>query len=96
MAKAKKVSAESKGKKVTVGIYPEESEKVLEKIKEELEETDMISPTELNSRDIRAYFDLKPTHRGFGVKRQIAEELKDLSDEEQQEILSTIKKGKGE
>jgi len=83
---------EIKNKKIVVGIYPEEIETVTEKIKEKIK----LQGDVLNSRDIRAYFELKPTHRGKGIKGQIMEEIKELDEEKQKQILADIKFGREE
>jgi len=97
----KKSTAKKKAdvQRVMVSFYPEEHETVLEALSngvDGLDDDDRVDTDNLNSRDIRQLFGLRPTHRKVGVKREIAERLKDMSEEEQQEILDDLKEKAGE
>lgn len=75
-------------KRILVGIYPEEFSLVKEKIRNEGKE--LIGKI-LNSRDIRVFFGLKPTHRQ-GVKTELRKKISELSEEKQKEILQQLNK----
>ena len=82
----------SEPKKVTVGVYPDEKDTVTAKIKEAGQE---LIGNELSAKDIRVYFGLKETHRE-GVKGELKAEIKELSVEQQKELLEEIRKKKSE
>lgn len=90
MAKKKKTeSADNELKRVIVAFYPEEQEVMLEKLDENTD-IERVSTSELNSRDVRMYFGLKPTHRSVGTRRAIMDKIKDMSEEKQKEILAQL------
>lgn len=91
---SEEIEEQEKQKKILVSIYPEEIEKVQEKIEESGQE--LIYEEGLNSRDIRVFFDLKPTHRGTGIKKQVIKGLNNLPEDEQKEILEEIKRRSGD
>jgi len=82
-------SSSDEPKRLVISIYPDEQEAVSNLLeKEGIEVT-----TPLNSRDIRKYFGLKPTHRS-GLKTELRKAVKDLSQEETKELLEEIKQRK--
>jgi len=80
-----------KDKRIVVGIYPDEVEVVGKRLEEEKHE---FIGDDLSGKDIRTFFGLRPTHRE-GVKGELRKEIKELSVEEQKELLEEIKKKKG-
>lgn len=89
MAKAKKEIKDEivKTEKIAVGFYSEEYKAIIEKIEESGQE---LLGEDLNGRDIRVFFGLKPTHRS-GVKTELKQEIGKLSREEQEEMLNNLK-----
>ena len=79
-------------KKIHIGIYADEIPTVMQMLDEQKHE---LIGEELNGKDIRTYFGLKPTHRE-GIKGELKAEIKELSVEQQRELLAEIKKRKEE
>ena len=88
MGKEKEVP---KIRKIIVGIYQDEIATIEKRMSEE--KHDLIG-SELNGKDIRTYFGLKPTHRE-GIKGELKKEVSALSVDEQKELLEEIRKKKG-
>lgn len=74
--------------KILVSIYPDEIELVTTTLKEDYSK-ELIGET-LNSRDIRLFFGLKPTHRK-GIKTELRSKIAELTIEEQKDLLSKLK-----
>jgi len=99
MPEKKQAKKKVEGQRVMVSFYPEEHEAVLDVLDngvDGVEDDKRIDSDNLNSRDIRQLFGLRPTHRKVGIKREIADRVKDLSEEEQKEMLDDLKEKAGE